>query len=57
MFTFQLSTDTITATVQTDGPVHPDLLDEMGARCIRLFAEGNDSLDYEDDSEPDDAGA
>lgn len=54
MVTFQLSTDDFTATVQADGPPHPDLLDELGRRCVRLFAEANASLPEasEDDGAP-----
>lgn len=44
--TFQISTDEhgLTATVSADGAQHPDLLDELSRRCVRLFAEGNASL-------------
>lgn len=44
MITFQLSTEDFTATVQSDQVAHPDLLDELGRRCVRLFAEANASL-------------
>jgi hypothetical protein len=41
MITFQLSADDwLTATVSTDEAIHPDLLDELAARCLRLFADG-----------------
>lgn len=36
--TFQVSTETITVSVQ-HVPTHPDLLDELGARCVQLFAD------------------
>ena len=36
-FTVQLSNDDITATITTDQDAHPDLLDEMVARCERLY--------------------
>lgn len=49
MSTFQVSTENLTVTVETDGPVHPDLLDSMCIRCVDLFARVNASL-------PDDAG-
>jgi hypothetical protein len=40
VITFQLSADDwLTATVSTDESIHPDLLDELGARCLRLFAD------------------
>lgn len=40
MVTFQLSVGDFTASVVWDEPVHPDLLDELGRRCVRLFADG-----------------
>jgi hypothetical protein len=52
MVTFQLSTEDFTASVQADQPMHPDLLDELGARCVRLFLEAHAGLP---DGEADDA--
>ena len=42
--TFQLTSAGLTAMVTKDGDVHPDLMDEMGRRCVRLFVEANASL-------------
>lgn len=47
----QLATEHITATVSSDDPVHPDLLDEMVARVIRLFEAGNNSLPEAEEDE------
>ena len=44
MLTFQLVSEGLTATVSTDVSIHPDLLDEMSRRCVRLFVEANASL-------------
>lgn len=51
VFTFQVSTEDLTATVQTDGPVHPDLLDSMCTRCVELFTRANESLPAEADGD------
>lgn len=53
MVTFQLSTEHFTATVQDDQPVHPDLLDELARRCVRLFVDAYTSLP-DDDADPSD---
>lgn len=52
MVTFELTSGSFAATVSTDGPLHPDLLDEMSTRCIRLFIDANASLP--DEADPDD---
>ena len=50
--TFQVSTESLTVSVQHDGPTHPDLLDELSARCVQLFADTCATLvDETDDAE------
>lgn len=44
MFTVQLTSGYLTASVTQDGEIHPDLMDEMAGRCLRLFVEANASL-------------
>ncbi len=36
-FTVQISNDDITATITTDDPIHPDLMDEMVTRAEKMF--------------------
>lgn len=47
MLTFQLSTEDLTATVQHDGSLNSDLLDDLARRCVRMFAEANETLPEE----------
>ncbi len=51
--TFTLSTaEGLRATVTSDGPAHPDLLDELSRRVVRIFVDANASLpDQADDAE------
>ena len=56
MITFQLvwaaeDGSSMTAMTTADGEVHPDLLDELSCRCVRLFTEANASFDQADDAE------
>ncbi len=45
MVTFSLAIDGgMRATVTTDGPPHPDLLDELSRRVVRIFVDANASL-------------
>ncbi len=44
MVTFQVEADGLIATVVTDESIHPDLLDELSRRCVRLFTEAHASL-------------
>ncbi len=44
MMVFSLQSAGLTASVTKAGDVHPDLMDEMGRRCVRLFVEANASL-------------
>ncbi len=51
MVTFTLYAGGLTATTTADGTVHPDLMDELGRRCVRLFVEAYASMP-EDIEEP-----
>lgn len=47
--TFSLTTEGFSATVSAQGDLHPDALDELSRRCVRLFVEANASLPDEPD--------
>ncbi len=55
MITFQLTWaaedgSCMTAMTTADGEIHPDLLDELSTRTLRLFTEASASFDEADDA-------
>lgn len=49
MVKFTITANGLVTSCEADGNLHPDLLDELSRRCVRLFVETNAALPDDED--------